>query len=206
MADMQQQLEAYKIDPNMPKADEEHPWLKAARWVFDQMGGSNPDAGVNPIAGLSLKNPANIEKLLQMMANDTTPGAYTDRGKQAFAFMKAKYPKLFGIPSNIVERNTLGGRTGEYVPFSKMVKISNSQKGYFPSRNIPQTTEDMVNSLGHEIVHSLQQKRGAWNTFDEYKATGPYHENPFEFGADRGGDTAKTAYQRFIDMLNNPQQ
>lgn len=194
----EKELGHYRIDPNAPQADENHPWLSAMRSAFDMLGGGQPDAGLSPIAGLSLKNPANIDKLLKMMANDTGKGAYSPNAKQAFAFLKAKYPKIFGIPTSVRETDIVRKpRWGEYNPHFRDVRVA-------PRPNAP--IDSLVSTTGHELTHAIQQKRGAWNTFADYQKAGAYHQNPFEIDAERGGETAKTAYEQFMEMLNNPQK
>lgn len=206
MAD-NKELSYYQVDPNAPKLDESHPWLDAARTVFDSLGGGSPDVGLSPIAGLSLKNPKNIELLLKLMTKDSG-GAYSAEAKKAFGFMKAKYPKLFSIPTGGIDETNISTNMGSYNPAQKRIMIRNDYPEFmFPGtpKNTTRTkipAESLVDTLGHELTHALQQKRGLWTAMEDYKAAGPYHQNPFEDSANQAGSTAKNAYLRFLDEVS----
>ncbi len=171
----------------------------------------NPnDPGIGPQAletgvgaGMVLNEktiPIFMSKLKQLgLKQEDTPTEF------AMKYISAKYPKLFGLPSEIssVHPADMGiAQGGRYVPSTNAVEL-NAHPGY--------SRQQATGILAHEITHALQAMRG--EKFSGYvpasQSYSQYLDQPVEQQANQAKETAISTLQKFINLgiehvRNNP--
>ncbi len=190
-------LESYRIDPTGAKIGAPEPQhIKALRMLFGLAGGNDPNtATLAPAAlGLSLKNPKNVAKIIQMMKK-ISPQLSADipeEAREGASFMMAKYPKFSRLTQ------------GEFAPMK-----GTAVGGYDPGTNkavvdMNLKAPETVNTIAHESAHGWQNKRGQVD-FNKYitpeKDVLGYWNQPAEVNARKAGGTAEGTYNKFYELL-----
>lgn len=158
--------------------------------AFEQ---STRNTGIPAVMGAGMvMNPKNARKLAKILAPMMEYKGFSDVDR-ALIYLKNKYPKLANIPKFFsFEEFDTPNIIGAYDPNTKGVQLSSKVKGAMPN----------VNTVAHEIIHALQDKRGKLpnaNSFiDASNDLAGYQNQAHEIGARRGADTAVTTYLKYL--------
>lgn len=197
----QPSLEHYRINPGQAQAAApESGVTKALHSMFNMAGGDDPNsAAMAPsILGLSMKNPKNAFKLARMMMQLLPEGANASQAQQSLAYMMSKYPKLSGIPKEIalgdMAKAPGAGPFTRGMYGNKMIQIDQGLNN-----------REAVGTLGHELTHAMQDKRNPnfLRLYEMLDQNYGYRNNPLEVNARKGGSTAQSTLDKFLQHMRS---
>jgi hypothetical protein len=169
--------------------------LEALKSAYVDISASDP--GIGPQIMVS---PKNLGAFQSALTNPIYKKIKSQSINEAIAFLQTRYPKLFGlanrgihervIPGNFGKQFDVADDTGKYIGSSIILN---------PKANA--TTKDAVETLSHELIHSLQSKRLGLERIKQIYGSSRPEYNPLEILGERGAKTAKESYLKLLSLM-----